>query len=48
MNVKEHELQIGDEFDGRGVEIVSIENIPPQISISNSLNQLGKGFILDG
>ena len=28
------------------MEIVSIENIPPQISISNSLNQLGN--ILNG
>ena len=34
-----HEIGI----DGRGMEIVSIENIPnSQISISNSLNQLGK------
>ena len=27
------------------MEIVSIENIPPQISISNSLNQLGKIWV---
>ena len=39
IQIEEHEMQI----DGRGMEIVSIENIPnSQISISNSLNSLGE------
>ena len=45
INNHTHKLQEHDDYDGHGMEIIAIEEQPPtqgQISISSSLNQLGK------